>query len=72
MRIKFKKDYPDPRENRSGVFKSGKEILCDREFGEKAVKEGYAFEFEPVDILAEIKKEEAKEKLKNIRKDGDS
>lgn len=72
MLIKFKKDYKDPRENRRKVFPKDKEILCDRVFGEAAIKAGAAVEFEPVDIMQEIKKEEVKEKLKKIRENGDS
>lgn len=50
MKIRFKKDYKDPRPNRNKVIKAGKNLICDRSFGDAAVKEGFAVEVRAVTV----------------------
>jgi hypothetical protein len=44
MKIRMIKDTPDPRENRNKIIPKGRELECDRSFGEPLVKAGNAKE----------------------------
>lgn len=63
MTIKFIKDMPDPRPNRTKVFKSGLVMSFHSSFAKEAIKQGYAVESgEKTDSFKELEKISKKSK----------
>ena len=56
MTVQFLKDFKDPRENRSGVFKKGKITGVSKEFGEQLLKDKVVKRVKPEDNIKDIKK----------------